>query len=298
MDPNKYTRAPASLFWYWINERHRIYLARAHGQPWPWTEDPILRTWKFTNVFRRLDRMTEYLVGRLQLHADAPLDIKLFNCVAFRYSGGEAFWNALGWLEKWDQKEKDFWIKTGLDLVARGERVFTHAYLIHSFHQPGPKHIVIANEALDLIWQHRHELVQTIQETKSIEAFCKHLRTFRGFKAGGFLAYEVACDLTYIDPLNNAVDLLTWANPGKGAIRGLIRLLDEKPSEVEAIAAMRYLLEQSEHHIEHYVPPLQIRDIEHSLCEFDKYCRAKFAEGRPKQRYTPAERRGKKGLLL
>jgi hypothetical protein len=45
-------------FFYWINERHRIYEAKAAGQPWPWTADWILQKYKFTNAFRELDKTT------------------------------------------------------------------------------------------------------------------------------------------------------------------------------------------------------------------------------------------------
>jgi len=48
--------------WWWINERHRIYLLRKQepDQP-PWTQDPVLQKYRFTNVFRQLDRTTQTL---------------------------------------------------------------------------------------------------------------------------------------------------------------------------------------------------------------------------------------------
>ena len=39
-------------FFYWINERHNIYVKRRASTPAPWTEDEILRKYKFTNPFR------------------------------------------------------------------------------------------------------------------------------------------------------------------------------------------------------------------------------------------------------
>jgi hypothetical protein len=45
----------------WIVARHEIYLARVRGRPADeWTDDEILRRHKFTNVFRELDRVTQY----------------------------------------------------------------------------------------------------------------------------------------------------------------------------------------------------------------------------------------------
>ena len=40
------------------HERHEIYLRRTAGRPKPWTRDPILQTYSFTNVYRELDRVT------------------------------------------------------------------------------------------------------------------------------------------------------------------------------------------------------------------------------------------------
>jgi hypothetical protein len=55
------THAEESLFWYWISERHSIFLRRQEGKPKPWTDDPILRDYKFTNPFRENDRGTVWL---------------------------------------------------------------------------------------------------------------------------------------------------------------------------------------------------------------------------------------------
>jgi hypothetical protein len=47
--------------YHWIVARHEIYLARVRGRPAnEWTDDEILRRHKFTNVFRELDRVTQY----------------------------------------------------------------------------------------------------------------------------------------------------------------------------------------------------------------------------------------------
>ena len=37
-----------------------------------------------------------------------------------------------------------------------------------------------------------------------------------------------------------------------------------------------------------HMPKLELRDVEHSLCEFDKYCRVKFGEGEPRSHYPGA----------
>jgi len=35
----------------YMNERHSIWMKRNKGEQKPWTQDPILQQYKFTNVF-------------------------------------------------------------------------------------------------------------------------------------------------------------------------------------------------------------------------------------------------------
>ncbi len=53
-------------------ERHKIWLKRQAGDPGPWTDDPILATRKFTNVFRILDPGTQFVVQELLPDANPP----------------------------------------------------------------------------------------------------------------------------------------------------------------------------------------------------------------------------------
>jgi hypothetical protein len=42
-----------------IAERHAIYNRRLKGEAPPWADDPILGAYKFTNVFRATDRVSQ-----------------------------------------------------------------------------------------------------------------------------------------------------------------------------------------------------------------------------------------------
>ena len=50
---------------------------------------------------------------------------------------------------------------------------------------------------------------------------------------------------------------------------------------------MQDLLDYSVEKLEPFVPALEMREIEHCLCEFDKYERARLGEGRPRAKYKP-----------
>jgi hypothetical protein len=66
------TLKPADTLWAYIEERERIRLRKEAGEPFPWTEDPILRAFKFTNVRRIHDRTTQAFLAIYQAHSDAP----------------------------------------------------------------------------------------------------------------------------------------------------------------------------------------------------------------------------------
>ena len=48
-------------YFYFINERMKIFWRRCEGKA-TLTDDPILRKYKFTNVYRALDRVSQYLI--------------------------------------------------------------------------------------------------------------------------------------------------------------------------------------------------------------------------------------------
>jgi hypothetical protein len=116
---------------------------------------------------------------------------------------------------------------------------------------------------------------------RTLEAVHSWLKATYG--VGNFMAYEIVTDLRHTRVLCDATDTMTWANVGPGALRGL-RRLDAHVRPSGGVARMKYLLDVSPEHLPG-VPRLELRDIEHSLCEFDKYCRVKFGEGRPRSKY-------------
>lgn len=122
----------------------------------------------------------------------------------------------------------------------------------------------------------------------TVEQFTKTLS--KTWCMGPFLAYEVATDLRHTWMLRDAPDINTWANPGPGALRGLARLRHNSPerarwpSRAEGVGMMVKLLAISRTAWKHE-PELELREIEHSLCEFDKYERVRMGQGAPRGRY-------------
>lgn len=292
--------APESLFWYWISERHAIYLRRQAGQSKPWTNDPILRDWKFTNPFRENDEGTVWLREHfLKPHRDDNLGLVAFNICwyrAFNYIGtGEG----LGWQTEWDAPKMKAILHAAAD---RGNQIFTGAHIIRgAFDTPKIDSIVdVCSDLYRLCTDPGEEpdsswFVDLCRAQRSLQEAFEQLKTVKYI--GPFQAYEMVTDMRHTRLLEDATDIMTWANPGPGAKRGLQRLNLPSTPDRKAIESMRLLLSHapgsgfapffdSLSPIEY--PVFEMRDIEHSLCEFDKYCRVKFGEGQPRSRYSGA----------
>lgn len=52
-------------YWRFAAERQEVFFRRLSGSAPPWTEDPVLRAFRFTNVYRAADRVSQYLIRRV-----------------------------------------------------------------------------------------------------------------------------------------------------------------------------------------------------------------------------------------
>ena len=286
---------PKEDFWYWINERHRIYLKKAGGESHPLTDDPILQQFKFTNVFRELDRTTVWVRENIRSRYEGP-DL-IFLLALFRQTGTiEA---GIHMLQLFDNAgfEHDLFADEMHEFQLNGGQVFTGAYMVTGSLPGGkgrPKIYSILEHAIQPVWKSREAIYKLARKTKSIEQTTRAFCGYPGWGGNNFMAYEVTSDLRHTPILNDAHDIMTWANPGPGAQRGLCRVAGEdfsmgrgagsRPKD-QCILEMQELLKESPRFLEPHVPPLEMREIEHSLCEFDKWSRVKNGEGRPRSLY-------------
>jgi len=279
------------LFFYWINERHEIYVKRfVQRRRAPWTDDQIMQKYKFTNVYRRLDRVSLHLLKWLLPHAQQPRVLKLFNIIMYRAFNEPATAEVLGFVTSFAGYQKKAQQKLEA-MIAAKRRVFTGAYIITAGGRTGPKYLYVLDNLLK-IWYQIGEVARDIEEDLSAEHATNILSALPGL--GGFTAYEVVTDL-YELGLYEFRDVDTWANPGPGAIRGLNRIhgrpLHVKGFKTARIDEMQVLFQLAKHRLgpHHKGYAFHLREIEHSLCEFDKYMRVLKGEGRPRSTFRPRQ---------
>jgi hypothetical protein len=276
-------------FYYWISERHAIYQRRVNGEPGPWTGNPVLRAYKFTNPFRENDRDTIWMRKNWTgPNEDQPWEIQIFNCAFFRLFGSTDFLAEHGYVYKWDpERTKD--VATRMFELKR--KVFTGAYIITNQGIRMPKQNMVVDCFLQPVWEARERLAE-VARNGSLQQLHRALRDYPGLGGGGFMAYEIVTDLNYTPVLREATDRFTWANAGPGAKRGLNRLLKLDlnkgwPGEISNML-MKDLLRLAPHYLEPHVPldHVDMRCIEHSLCEWDKFQRVSLNQGTPRSIFS------------
>lgn len=296
--------------WQWMNERHNIYLRRQQGQSRPWTVDPVMQEYSFCNVFRELDKVTIWIREHIrEPYADHP-NLWFMLAIARTINWPPTLQRLMSvglWPTKvWDAEAVASEME---DMADNGEKVYTGAYMIRAESDPNnewynkTKHEYITGCVLGNLWRRREDW--TVDEGLPARAGCNTLQhahswflPFHGW--GPFMAYEVVTDMRWTRYLKDAPDIYTWANAGPGALRGLNRILGrpltapinppaatELMRELLAMAnePMADVLNQELFTWSGEYKPLEMRDIEHSLCEMDKWLRARNGEGRPRSKY-------------
>jgi len=272
------------LYFYWIQERETIRINKEvlQHEP-PWTNDPILQKFKFCQVFREEDRTTRWFKRNIRnVWRDEPevlMATVIFRWFNFIETGRTLIRHNLH--IEWDRKK-------AIEEITKQDQWITGAYIIKTPNRMDK--VTGVSECISHMWNDREKLVDKILESKSLEKAWEILRDYPYM--GPFMAYEVVTDLRHTYLLREATDILTWANAGPGAMRGLNRLagrdLDFSRRTHPWNDEMRELWELSRERLNPNLISLdrfEMREIEGGLCEFDKYSRILNEEGRTRSVY-------------
>ena len=277
-------RERLDTYFYWIHERETIRLNKEVEQkPPPWTDDPILQKFKFCQVFREDDRTTRWFRTHIRdPYRDDPevlMATVIFRWFNYIETGRTLVKNKLH--IEWDRKK-------AIEEITKQNKWVTGAYIVKTPNRMDK--VTGVAECISHMWGDREKLVEKILETNSLEKSWNILRDYPYM--GPFMAYEVITDLRHTYLLRDAEDILTWANAGPGAMRGLNRLAGRELGFCKRShpwnEEMRNLWEISRDKLNPNLIDLdkfEMREIEGGLCEFDKYSRILNEEGRTRSVY-------------
>jgi hypothetical protein len=283
--------SPLDRFVWFIKERHQVYLRRKAGLPRPWTDNPILQTYAFCNVYRELDKTSKWFRENFRdPYRDDPR--VLLGTITFRWFNrirtGELLRdNDL--LLNWDSK------RAIALLSACDFPVFTAAFVVNA--PTGMSKVAGVCQAIDWIRDFRvpqNQGVTSLRRTTEALASRRHM--------GPFMAYQVVADLRHTHYLENAPDINTWCSPGFGTLRGLSWLRGIppeakhdhrtgkkgwtnskpklKPGDIKYICDLIPVIKERTR------LTLEAQDVTNCLCETDKFNRILYGLGTAKK-YTP-----------
>ena len=242
-----------------------------------------MRAYRFCNVFREDDKTTAWFRRNVRnVLRKHPADVALAT-ITFRWFNrievGERILDILV-NEGWNARK----IKSRLRGVSP---IVTGAYMVKT--PPGMTKLDGIAQCMKGV---THRKLLSLPNTSLEEA---HAWLTQLPHQGDFTAYEVVTDLRHTKALEKANDILTWANPGPGAARGCTWLTGReynRHSKVDRVAMMNVMRQLLELANDDSVflwpeewPRWELREVEHTLCEFDKYMRATKNGQRLKRRF-------------
>jgi hypothetical protein len=288
-------------YWRFAARRQEIFLRRACGEPSPWTDDPILRRFKFCNAFRAADRVSQFLIreviyGPYGRGLD-PEDVFL-RIVLFRLFSKEATWVALEAATGGVRRETLDNGRLGdlLEELRERQAIYTAAFIlaapsVYGYQAKHRNHLALV---ADMFRPGR--LGVRLGRARSLEEVFDALIHYP--MIGPFLGYQIAVDLNYSEHL--LFDENEFTVPGPGAVRGLHKVFrdtgDYRPREL----IMRMVDRQEDEFARLgldfpglFGRRLHAIDCQGLFCETDKYSRKAFPElksnrVRIKQQFRPS----------
>lgn len=271
-------------YWRFAAERQEIFFRRWKRQLPPWTSDPILSEFKFTNAYRASDRVSQFLIKNVIYGGDQSEEEVFFRTILFKLFNKVETWQllerAFGAITY-----KEFSFKAYDAVLSKainsGKTIYSAAYIMPS----GSKAFGTTRKHrshLKLLQQMMEdEVALRIAETKGmVEAFTL-LRSYP--MIGDFLAYQYATDLNY-STLTDFSEM-QFVIPGPGAKGGISKCFDSLGGLTEA-DLIRVVAERQEAEFERlgidfkslWGRPLQLIDCQNLFCEVDKYSRVYHPE--------------------
>ena len=286
-------------FWRFAAERQAIFHRRASGQgSWtsrgPWTNDPILQEYKFTNAYRAADRVSQYLIKEVIHLGDGPFTRHLdhwipeeifFRTILFKLFNRISTWellkkHTLGEVIMWGDWKKRGGFGRALAIldaaVARKEAILGAAYIMPSgsgTYGYGTKrgdYLALLSHMMD------EDVPRRIYGAKTMEEGFNILKSFPIM--GDFLAYQFITDLNY-SPVYNFSEM-EFVVAGPGAQDGIDKCFSNKGGLKYAdIIRMVTAMQGGEFRArgldfqDLWGRPLQLIDVQNLFCEVSKYAR-------------------------
>lgn len=267
------------LYWYFAAERQNIFYKKLIGEQSPWTEDKILDEYKFTNSYRVLDRVSQFLIKEIISENKYSLNNQFFRIILFKLFNKIETWEALEHefgeisLNTYSFEKYSNYLN---ELMANKHSIYSAAYIMASggsFYKYKRKH---DNHLKLLEHMLKDKLPEKLQKSSSMEEGYNLLLNYSSI--GTFLAYQLITDINYSEITNYSE--MEFVKAGPGAIEGISKCFsDYKDYSTEAL--IKLMVDEQDFHFERlnihfddlFGRKLQLIDCQNIFCEIGKYAR-------------------------
>lgn len=293
-------------YWRFAAERQEVFFRRARAETRPWTDNPVLAIYKFTNAYRASDRVSQYLIRHVIYRDDLPntprevffriLLFKLFN----KIETWELLEDSLGPILFEDYRFAAYdEILSGA--MRAGQRIYSAAYIMPPGSRAFGRSTKHQNHLLLLESMMADRLADRLAQTRTMQEGFEKLRAYPTI--GDFLAYQFITDINYSELTDFSE--MDFVVPGPGARDGLRKCFVD-PGGLNEPELIRLMADLQEREFERlglsfqslWGRRLQLIDCQNLFCEVDKYARVahpqiegKTGRVRIKQKFDPTPER-------
>ena len=292
-------------------ERTNIYYKKEiRWEKQPWTNDQILKNYKFVNTKRKWDKETRWLLENVIENDQFSYEEKLLNCFLFRvinkWETFDLWWWALNFIQNkidfskiriaLEQKEKDDpdYVFFSAAYILGSPKVHFGKYL-EKREWKVEKNMIL--RMLKFVYYERENILEWIRKAVSQKEVCDFLAAYPWIWK--FLSYQMFVDCTYIKQFRFTEHNFVMSWPGCDR---WINWIFEDRDWMTAEECLFWFVENQfkiadsiweewdMSKLFHFLPKRErqytLMDMENSgACEIDKRCRTLFSWKRPKQRY-------------
>jgi len=285
-------------YWQFARSRHDVYERRILSADGPWTDDPVLAMYRFTNAFRAADRVSQDLLHAQRDGASDPYEV-LFRTLLFRFFNKSETYRLLrehlGMVPAWQSFQVAAYDEALGGWLGSGQRLYSAAYIIPSppfaFARKHRNHLALLEHVMT------GDTAGALVRARTLKELYQLLVQLPGL--GPFLAFQLAVDLGYASPW--AVDESEFVVAGPGAASGIRKCFTDTGG-LSSADLIRWMTDTQHQQfaarglapVTLFGRPLQLIDCQNLFCETDKYARVMHPTVlgvgnrlRIKQRYLP-----------
>jgi hypothetical protein len=271
-------------YWKFAAERQNIFFKKFLNVEGPWTNDPILSKFKFTNAYRASDRVSQYLIKNVIYNKKHTIEDLFFRIILFKTFNKIETWEfierELGEIS-YSNYSFELFDKILSKKLLLHEPIYSAAYIMASgtnsfgYQRKHQNHLKLLELMMkdDVPWK--------VTKAKQMEDVYSILLSYSTI--GSFLAYQYCIDINYSELTNFSE--MEFIIPGPGAKDGIKKCFEDL-ADYNLQEIISYMCENQEQEFLRlgidfqtlWGRKLQLIDCQNLFCEVDKYSRVAHPE--------------------